>query len=465
MLVYHPPPTIEKFMLDDSLVRFVVGPVGSGKSMGCIMEILRRCRQQAPDTTGVRHSRWALVRNTMQQLRQTVLADIQQYLQPMVHFFVTDGTIQLRAPMDDGTSIRADLLMIPLDTKEDVRRLLSTQLTGAWINEVREVPIEIISALIGRLGRFPAKMNGGPTFFGLIADSNPWDVDSAYHERLVLAPEPNWKLFHQPSGVGPYAENIENLPQGYYDNLMSDRDDGWSDVHVKSEWGTSNAGQAVFRRSFDATTHVKDMQVVLNPMRPVCVAMDFGRTPCALIGQVDVFGRYLIFEELTTEDMGLHQFVTERLKPKLMADPYMGKRYYVVADPSGAFKSQLSEENAFEVLKQHGFVAYPAPTNDVEPRLLAVEKLLRQTIMGEPAIQISRIGCPILIKALASQYRYRKKKDGQLEDRPEKLHPWSDVADALQYGCLSISADLASRMLRRVTARPAQQRFTAAAWT
>jgi hypothetical protein len=462
---YIPPPTIERFMQNESLVRVVVGPVGSGKSMGCIMEVVRRCRLQEPGADGVRRTRWALIRNTMGQLRQTVLADIQQYLQPMIHFFVTDSTVQLRAPIGDGTSIHADLMMIPLDTKADIQRLLSMQLTGAWINEVREVPIDVVSALIGRLGRFPSKLMGGPTWFGLIADTNPWDVDSPYHERLVLNPEPKWALFHQPSGIGPYAENIQNLPPGYYENLMSDRDDGWSDVHVRSEWGSSNAGQAVFRRSFDASVHVRDMQAVVNPMRPIAVGMDFGRTPCALIAQVDSLGRLLVFEEVTSEDMGLHQLLAERLRPRLTAEPYLGKRAYVVADPSGMQRSQLREENAFDVLRQNGFMAFPAATNDIGPRLLAVEKLFRQTIGAEPAIQISRTGCPTLIRALASQYRYRRKRDGQLEDVPEKLHPWSDVCDSLEYLALSVNADLTSRVMLRTRPKAPERRFTAAAWT
>jgi hypothetical protein len=464
-LAYIPPPTVERFMLDGSLARFLVGPLGAGKSMGAIMEILRRCRQQIPGPDRVRRSRWALVRNTMSQLRLTVLADIQQYLAPMIHFFVTDSTIQLRAPMDDGTTIHADLIMIPLDTKADQQRLLSTQLTGAWVNEFREVPIEIVTALIGRLGRYPSKMLGGPSWFGLIADSNPCDVDSPYYEALVINPSPNWKLFHQPSGVGPYAENLENLPANYYENLLSDRDEGWSDVHVRSEWGSSNAGQAVFRRSFDAATHVKDMQIVVNPMRPVLVAMDFGRTPTALIGQVDIHGRLLLFEEVVTEDIGLHQMVQERLKPKLLGSPYAGKQVYVVADPAGRQKSQLSEENAFDVLKQNGLIAYPAATNDIGPRLLAVERMLRQNIAGEPAIQISRAGCPTLVRALASGYRYRRKRDGQLEDVPEKMHPASDLCDSLQYACMSVSADLSARVLARSRARAPERRFTAAAWT
>src|SRR4051812_37748380 len=219
-LEYTPPSTIRRFMMDDqSLFRCLVGPIGSGKSMGCIMELLRRARQQAPDASGVRNTRWAIIRNTNQQLRQTVLADIRQYLQPMIRFFTTDSTVQIRCPMSDGTSVVSDWLLIPLDTPEDQKRLLSMQLTGAWINELREVSREIIDPLIGRLGRYPSKAMGGPSWFGLIGDTNPWDTDSPYHHDFVLKPLPSWTLYHQPSAVSPQAENVDNLPPNYYANL------------------------------------------------------------------------------------------------------------------------------------------------------------------------------------------------------------------------------------------------------
>lgn len=464
-LDYKPPPTVERFMLDDTLVRVLVGPVGSGKSMGCIMELLRRSFTQQPHD-GVRHTRWALIRNTLQQLRQTVLADIQVYLSPILHFYVTDSTIQIRTTLPDGTKIQSDWIMIPLDTKEDVRRLLSTQLTGGWINEIREVPIEVVSGLIGRLGRYPSKLMGGPSWYGLIGDTNPWDTDSAYHDRLVLNPAPNWKLFHQPSGIGPSAENVENLPPNYYDNLAGDRDLDWVSVHVESEWATSNAGQAVFRKSFDATVHVRNLQPVVNPHRPLIIGLDFGRTPCALIGQVDNYGRLIIYKEIVTEGMGLMQMLQEHLKPALMQEPFAGRRVFVVADPAGRQKSQVTEETPFDVLKQEGFLAYPASSNAIDARLTAVEKFLRQSIMGEPGMQISRDGCPSLIQALGNRYRYRRRRDGRLDDVPEKLHPWSDLADALQYMSLGAGANYTARAMRSVMPRVSGPSYMpAAAWT
>jgi len=286
---------------------------------------------------------------------------------------------------------------------------------------------------------------------------------------MVLNPHPSWALFHQPSGIGPDAENVENLPDGYYDDLMNDKDVDWATVHVESQWGTSNAGQAVFRKTFHAPTHVKDMEVQVNPLKPVMIGLDFGRTPCAIIGQHDNFGRAIIMKEIVTEGMGLVQMLQEHLKPVLFAPPFAGKRVFVVGDPAGRQRSQTREETPFDVLRDEGFLAYPASTNVIDMRLLAVEKLLRQTIMGEPALQINRAGCPTLVMALGNKYRYRKRRDGVLDDIPEKLHPWSDISDALQYFCLGTQSNLTGRVMQRerryYNPTPAAVPFTAAAWT
>lgn len=464
---FIPPPTVEKFILDDHLIRVIVGPLGSGKSLGCIMEILRRSSEQAPHN-GVRYTRWALIRNTLQQLRQTILADVREHLGPLMTYYATDSTMQFRLKLPDGTMMHSDWMLLPLDTKEDVQRLLSLQLTGAWINEVREVPIDIVRPLLGRTGRYPSKANGGCTWRGIIADTNPWGTDSPYHERLVLNPHKNWKLFHQPSGVGPDAENTENLPADYYDALMDDHDSEFVSVHVQSEWGTSNAGQAVFRRSFHAPSHAREMgaNANTNPHRPLMIGMDFGRTPCAVICQVDLFGRLIIYQEIVTEDMGLHQMVTEKLKPALMVPPFVGRRVFVVGDPAGTHKNEINDETPFSVLKSHGFLAYPASTNDPDRRIHAVEKLLLAHPAGEPGLQINRAQCPTLVHALGNKYRYRKKRDGQLEDRPEKLHPWSDIADALQYAALGANMNLTGRVIARDSARIGPKLpVSAAGWT
>ena len=105
-------------MLDDHFVRLIMGPVGSGKSAGCFMELLRRAHLQQPDNQGVRRTRFAIIRNTLQQLRQTCLADIQLWLSSIAHFRVTDQTVQIRLNMADGTKIESDWMLIPLRYSE-----------------------------------------------------------------------------------------------------------------------------------------------------------------------------------------------------------------------------------------------------------------------------------------------------------------------------------------------------------
>jgi hypothetical protein len=89
-------------------------------------------------------------------------------------------------------------------------------------------------------------------------------------------------------------------------------------------------------------------------------------------------------------------------------------------------------------------------------------------VMGEPGLQISRVGCPTLISSMGNKYRYRRKRDGQMEDLPEKQHPWSDVCDALQYFCLGTQMNLTGRVLmreRRYQPGRVTERISAAGWT
>ncbi len=48
-----------------------------------------------------------------------------------------------------------EVLFRALDRPDDAKKVLSLELTGAWVNEAREVPKGIIDALGDRTGRYP----------------------------------------------------------------------------------------------------------------------------------------------------------------------------------------------------------------------------------------------------------------------------------------------------------------------
>jgi hypothetical protein len=65
--------TSTAFMRCNARFRVLCGPFRSGKSVTSIVEIVRRAKEQKPGKDGIRRSRWAVVRNTMPQLRDTTM--------------------------------------------------------------------------------------------------------------------------------------------------------------------------------------------------------------------------------------------------------------------------------------------------------------------------------------------------------------------------------------------------------
>ena len=88
-LDYKPPGPIAKaFMKDESFVRGIRGPVGSGKSVTCCMEIMRKAVNQAPNSAGVRRTRWAVIRNTNPQLKTTTIKTWREIISKYIFLWI-----------------------------------------------------------------------------------------------------------------------------------------------------------------------------------------------------------------------------------------------------------------------------------------------------------------------------------------------------------------------------------------
>lgn len=461
VLRYQAPPTVSRFMLDDHKVRLLLGPYGSGKTTGCIMELAKRMLEEFPDAGGVRRTRFVIVRNTAQQLRQTILEDIRKWLQPVMQYKVTDSTVVFDFVHPTQGKIHSEWMLIPLDKPEDQQRLLSLNITGGWVSEYREIPISVVEALLGRVGRFRPLGVPKNAWYGIIGESNPPDEDSEWFIKMEVDKPNNWEVFKQPGGMDPQAENRENLPDGYYESLIESNTEDWVDVHVHAKYGKSLAGQAVFRTSFKPDIHVTYGGLTPNSLKPIMIAQDFGRTPAALFCQVDAIGRLLILREAVSNGMGIEQFAVTLLRP-LLLQHYTTAKSFIIGDPAGRQKSQVGEESPFEALKRLGFRAYPAPTNDLDPRIRAAEQIM----LRRDGLLIDGTNCPLLVQALKSYYRYkRSKQSGELDDKPEKTHPWSDLGDCFQYAALGATGDYVAQVIADTTPRQRGPRPTVASWT
>lgn len=479
-ITYTAPPTCALFMKSDAFGRLIAGPVGSGKTTACLFELFRRACEQAPAPDGLRYTRFAIVRQTLKQLKDTVLKDIISWLKGVANYKVSDSTIYIEIG-----DVRSEWLLIPLDDPDDQRRLLSMQLTGGWLSECIEMDVGIISPLAGRCGRYPGASLGGCTWSGLIADTNMPTEGSPWHRFMDVETPPDWSIFIQPGGMSEDAENLEWLNQTpdtlklppdneirraqgrkYYERFVRSNSEDWCLRYVHAQYGNDPSGSAVFRESFKTSFHVVDE---LEPISsyPLLMGLDFGRDPCAVICQPDHKGRLLVLEEIIAEDMGLEVQLQRGIKPVLMSERYLGRSIIVVGDPAGRQRSTLYEETSFDLIKRYGLRAYPAPTNDISKRIGAVEAWLLGQRDGGPALMIDRQRCPTLIRALSGGYRYAKMKNGMRKPTPEK-NEYSHIADALQYACVTAHGGMGEMLATKLLSgrqRAQRQRVNASAWT
>ena len=152
-----------------------------------------------------------------------------------------------------------------------------------------------------------------------------------------------------------------------------------------------------------------------------------------------------------------------------MHEKYLGCKVALVGDPAGMAKSTHSEETSFDLLGRLGFPCFPAPTNDLDPRLRSVESFLGRHTNGGPSMLINREGCPKLIRALGGGYRFEFAKVNGLRRPVPKKDDFSHVADTLQYVCLACHGGMVGAIARQLqgkarVATPAP-RVTAGGWT
>jgi hypothetical protein len=430
-----------KFHQSDKFVRGLMGPIGSGKSVASVAEMLMISMRQEPfprkekDGRYHRKTRWVIVRNTYRELIDTTIKTFFDWIPEEVgRFKKMDLEFILELPMADGTVLHAEFLFRALDKPKDVKKLLSLEVTGGWVNEAREVPKQIIDMLIGRLGRYPRKIDkkGGATWHGLIMDTNPPDSDSWWYKLFEVDKPHNHAIFVQPSGMSDDAENIDNLPDGYYENMQAGKDKEWINVYVHGKYGFVMDGKPVFPEYKD-DVHSTSTELNIDDSLTIYIGIDFGLTPAAVFGVLTSAARWLIIDELVTEDMGAKNFA--KLLNRQINKNWSGYNFEIYGDPAGDQRAQTDEITPFQILAAEGVEAVPTYTNDVLLRREAVAGTLsRMDFAGNTGFLLGPRAV-MLRKALAGGYKYKRMAVSGQErymDKPDKGR-YSHVADALQY--------------------------------
>lgn len=424
---YEHVPTIKQFSQSSKFIRSLMGPFGSGKSSGCVIELVKWGNRQTL-IDGKKRARFAVIRNTYRQLDDTTMRTVFDWL-PYPEFGTYLKTDHRYVIDKLDPELEIELLFRALDRPEHVANLLSLELTGAWVNEAREIPIAVIKALKGRVGRFPAVKDGGAVDPGIIMDTNPPDDESWFYEMFEENPADNVQLFKQPSGVSGEAENLPYLPGDYYKNLSQGEDEEFVKVYVRGEYGFVRDGKPIYPDYNDAF-HCREFEI--NPKGTIKRGWDFGLTPACVFTQVSPNGRFLIFDELVSEDLGFDTFSDQVLLH--CSENYPDAEWEDYGDPAGNTRAETDEKTCFQIADGKGIHIHPGD-QDRTSRIESVKKPLNTLSEGKPQLWVHP-RCKVLRRGFQGRYQYKKLKiagaQERYHDKPDK-NEYSHPHDALQY--------------------------------
>lgn len=478
-----PGPVADAFIADrTSDVRALKGPVGSGKTVTCIFDSAKNAGEMPICTDGTIRFKLAVIGKTYGQLERNLFPTWSTWLP-------RDGGGWTDAEFTGGggrfathkiafdilrknqrVEVRYEAIFAAIGEYAVEEFMRGFEPTAFWFFEMDLLPREILPQAIFRLGRYPSRMmlpestplRGFPGYtLGnlppgytyetlpvgslyrsyVVGDLNAPDIDSWFYQDFEEDRPPGYKLYAQPSGRSPRAENLHNLPPGYYARQVSIlKKPNLIKRFVDSQYAPSSAGEPVFPEYSDELFLASEDLTVVKGF-PLEAGIDAGLgNPAAVLGQQMPNGQFRNLGEISPGRMSAKRFVREvKLEVAALAQlsglPSL-RIEYAWGDPAG-FDGADKEDGELawmeQVMSLLDCPIEPAPSNEIALRLDAVRD---EFVIsgGVPMTLISR-RCKKLRKAYASHYCYRinQKHQAPGEDAKPDKNGYSHIADADQY--------------------------------
>lgn len=462
-----PGPVAEAYIADaEHQVQLIRGPVGSGKTVSSIYKTLNVATRLMPVCRdGVIHCKLAVAGKTYGQLERN--------LYPTWHYWLprdgtyNDGPAWFEGEWEGGRGRFAEH-KLQFETIRRGRRVLvdfhavfaaigelsveefarGFEPSLVYLYEVDQMPDGIVEQMFGRLGRYPNKdmLPEGAMWKGLVlGDTNSGETDSWYYKTVEEKRPAGWKQYVQPAGDAPNAENVKNLPRGYYENLKatSAHKPKWVRRFVKNRYAPAGDGDPVYDDTFSAERHVAPEELRAVKGREVSIGMDQGLRPAAIIYHRMANGQRRVLGEVFNDRMSPRRFADAVADELAIVAP--GCRVAdVFADPAGFTGVDTQDsgdvawaDQVWQHLQRKGVLEEPilsADSNALDICIVALEdELVYMVNAEEPAILISP-RCRQLIKALGSDYKYEKRPETKDQVKRPIKNVAANLVNALQYG-------------------------------
>lgn len=466
-LEYKASPTLRLFHADDSTVKVIEGPPGSGKSVANVMELWFEAVRMMPTPKGERLFRAAIIRDTYPNLEMTVLKTVQAWIPPL------RGNIRMKAPYEGGftlalpdkTILKFEVLLISASEPADVGKLDSFEPTMVYFNELGSIHPIIFGRGVERAGRYPERKLWPEGIYTprkrrVIADMNTPKESSWVVSYFANNPD-NAKLFRQPPAlleqtdlktnkvhyiINPLAENLASLDNGqkYIDDLKTQQALGNYDeieTRLLGRYGKGISGQAIIT-TFNRNTHISKEKLEPRKRTPVVIGFDTsGLHACAIIAQWVKHSKghfeWQVQESLYADNVGFEDLLENGLRP-LLDELYPECHVMAICDPADARDSR-TKTSPIMMLKEVGITAVPAFSNKFRIRKEALNSLFYK----DDFIRID-YRQKVLLDALDGGYQYRKislrtgSGDTRYSSEPDKNSIYSHYGDACSYFALHV---------------------------
>ncbi|WP_206934157.1 hypothetical protein [Roseococcus thiosulfatophilus] len=438
-----PGPVSTAFVDSTAPVSVLMGPAGSGKTVTGLQKGVLEAFRWPETEPGVRRVRFLVMRQKMTDMEGSTLPSWHAwYPRGMGSFTGKEGSpkrhmMTLAHPY--GGRVELEVHFRGLGDQKVDDALRGFEFSFADVDECDLMDADIMATLIKRAGRYPRETLS-------INPKRVWGTcnaplpDSWVVQDLIEEPREGWKLFRQPSGLSPQAENLAVLGPNWYREQALILPDYERKRFVENIPGLIRDAAAVYPE-FRPSLHVSETPLRVVKGRRCYLGLDAGGTPAAFLWQEAPDGQWRGLAELSTHGAsgagvtGPRRF--GQVLAQLLAERAPGAEIIARADPSSAYGADRAagEASWMEIVGQEtGLNILPALTQDPTLREEALRRPLTRLLDGGKAGLLLDPSCTLMARALASDYRFTITA-GRRSDRPAKN--WaSHLVEAAQYGLL-----------------------------
>ena len=480
---YEPPGPIGAAYIESTHpISIIMGPGGSGKTVGSAYKGPFLASSWYPVCKdGVIRVKTTILRNTYRDLSRTALESWQnEKLFPEKHPF----TVSFEGGQDrpvvhklkwltprNGRNVvveyTAQFAAIGDLNPEQFAKGFETSFV--WLNECDTLGERIPGLMYSRTGRYPAVDQIAPSELDrvmkpfaavmrkagvnladdevllprvLFGDCNPPDPDNWVNRMLIEESQkwPLYKLFRQPSGLSPQAENRIGKPRSSYEQDLLQMTPNDARRYVHGEIGYAIDGKPVYDGDFSTSVHVSAEPLDAVHGLPIALCLDAGGSPAAGIGQFLPNGQLRMLREICADPgTGPARFSEAIYETLLREFPGFPVRE-AYSDPSsfyGADKTAGELAWVEIVARALNINIEPAPSNEPSLRQDAVRFYLTRPIdVTTPRLLIDP-RCRRTIGGFAAHYKLTKLATGSNTDKIVVVkNEYSHIHDAWQYLCL-----------------------------